>query len=197
MLKRVVVVAVLVVVAVVLFRHAGSFLVVHSPEHADIIVVLAGGNDDLRYWQGVKLMDEGYAPRLILDVFTKEERFGTLDIDLARAFVGRTSPGRATICPLAENSTYDEARYIGRCLRGLDVHSALLVTSNYHTRRAMSIVSKRLPQYHFSVYAADDPYDFNPHWWQTRQWAKTTYGEWQRYIWWLAVDRWRHGLVVQ
>lgn len=150
----------------------------------------------MRYWQGVKLVQEGYAPRLILDVFTKEERFGTWDIDLAREFVSRTMPGRSTICPIAKNSTYDEAFYLGRCLQGIGVHSILVVTSNYHTRRAMSILQHRLPQYHFAIYAADDPYDFGQRWWQTRQWAKTTYGEWQRYLWWLTVDRWRSGLVA-
>ena len=85
----------------VAFRHAGSFLVVNQPEHADLIVVLGGGNNDLRYWNGVRLMQEGYAPHLMLDVFAKGETFGNRDIDLARDFVNRTSPGTATVCALA------------------------------------------------------------------------------------------------
>src|SRR6516225_10877543 len=100
MRKRLLVAAVAVVVAIVLIRHAGSFLVVNHPEHADLIVVLGGGNNDLRYWNGVRLMQEGYAPRLMLDVFSKGVTFGNQDIDLARDFVQRTAPGRASVCPI-------------------------------------------------------------------------------------------------
>jgi len=197
MLKRLAVAAVPLILAIVLLRHAGSFLVVDShPEHADVIVVLGGGNNDLRYWNGVRLLQEGYAPRLVLDVFSKGQTFGNWDIDLARDFVNRTTPGKSAICPLVDNSTYEEARHLRECLRGTNVKSILVVTSNYHTRRALSILRKRLPQYHFSVYGASDPYFFGERWWQTREWAKTTYSEWQRYLWWQFVDRWRRDLVA-
>ena len=196
MRKRLLVAAVVVAVAIVLIRHAGSFLVVNHPEHADVIVVLDGGYNDLRYWNGVRLMQEGYAPGLILDVFDKGETFGNWDVDLARDFVNRTTPGISTVCPLANNSTYAEAWYLRKCLGGMNVKSILVVTSAYHTRRALSILQKRLPQYHFSTYAASDPYFFGERWWQTREWAKTTYGEWQRYLWWQFVDRWHHNVVV-
>ena len=196
MRKRLLVAAMVVVVAIVLIRHAGSFLVVNDPEPADVIVVLGGGNNDLRYWNGVRMMQEGYAPHLILDVFDKGETFGNWDVDLARDFVNRTTPGKSTVCPLGDNSTYAEAWYLRECLRGMNVKSILVVTSAYHTRRSLSIFVKRLPQYHFSTYAASDPYFFGERWWQTREWAKTTYGEWQRYLWWQFVDRWHRDVVA-
>ena len=197
MSKRIVVVVVLAILPVFLFRHAGSFLVVNAPEHADVIVVLGGGNNDLRYWNGVRLMNEGWAPRLMLDVFAKGQTFGNMDIDLARDFVHRTTPGQSTVCPIIMNSTYGEAQHVAECLRGTGVKSILVVTSEYHTRRALSILRERLPQYHISIYAAADPYSFGERWWQTREWAKTTLAEWQRYLWWLCVDRWRSDLVVK
>jgi uncharacterized SAM-binding protein YcdF (DUF218 family) len=196
MWKRIAVLALVLIVTILLLRRAGSFLVVNQPEHADLIVVLAGGNSDVRYWNGVQLLQEGWAPRLMLDVFSKGITFGNNDIDLARKFVNRTTPGQSTICPLILNSTYGEARHIADCLRGTGVKSILVVTSNYHTRRAAEILRKRLPQYHVSIYAADDPYFFGVKWWQTREWAKTTLSEWQRYIWWEVVDRWRRDVVV-
>ena len=196
--KRILVVVLLGIILLFLFRHAGSFLVVKdAPEHSDVIVVLGGGNNDLRYWNAVRLVQEGYAPHLMLDVFAKGETFGNRDIDLARDFVNRTAPGTASVCALGDNSTYEEARYVGECLQGSSVKSVLIVTSSYHTRRAISILRKRLPQYHFSVCGAPDPYFFGERWWQTREWAKTTYGEWQRYLWWMFVDRWRSGVVVR
>jgi uncharacterized SAM-binding protein YcdF (DUF218 family) len=197
MSKRLVVLVIFAIFVVLAARHAGSFLVVNAPEHADVIVVLGGGNNDLRYWSGVDLMHQGWAPRLVLDVFAKGVTFGNVDVDLAREFVRRTTPGQSTICPLTINSTYGEAEHIANCLQDTDVKSILVVTSDYHTRRALTILQKRLPQYHISIYAAPDPYFFGEKWWQTREWAKTTLGEWQRYVWWLCVDRWRSDLVVK
>ena len=101
MLKRLLVFAVLVTVVVVLFRHAGSVLVINHPERADVIVLVAGGNNDLRYWNGVRLMQERYAPRLVLDVFAKGETYGNWDVDLARDFVNRTTPGNLRFAQLA------------------------------------------------------------------------------------------------
>ncbi len=196
MSKRLVVLVILAILAVLAVHHAGSFLVVNAPEHADLIVVLGGGNNDLRYWNGVDLMHKGWAPRLMLDVFAKGVTFGNMDIDLARDFVNRTTPGQSTICPIVINSTYGEAEHIFKCLQDTNVKSILVVTSDYHTRRALTILQKRLPQYHISIYAAPDPYFFGQHWWQTREWAKTTLAEWQRYVWWLCVDRWRSDLVA-
>jgi uncharacterized SAM-binding protein YcdF (DUF218 family) len=197
MAKRIVVLALLAVIIIILLRHAGSFLVVNKPEHADAIVVLGGGNNDLRYWTGVELMKQGWAPRLFLDVFAKGETFGNRDIDLATDFVQRTTPGQSSVCPIILNSTYGEAQHLADCLQGTGVKSILVVTSAYHTRRAVEILQKRLPQYHISIYASPDPYFFGEKWWQTREWAKTTVAEWQRYLWWELVDRWRSGLAVR
>ncbi len=196
MWKRVAVWVVLAGVLIFLFRHAGSYLIVNTPERADLIVVLGGGDNDLRYWSGVKLMRAGYAPRLMLNVFAKGKTFGHLDTDLAQELLDRTTPGNSTLCPLQESSTYDEARYLERCLAPSDAKSVLVVTSAYHTRRSREILRARLPQYHFSFYAAPDPYYFGTRWWTNRQWAKTTLSEWERYLWWELVDRWRSGQVV-
>jgi len=196
MRKRIVVLVLVLMVLLVLLWHAGSYLVVNNPEHADLIVVLAGGNSDLRYWNAVQLLQQGWAPRLMLDVFAKGKTYGNSDIDLAQDFVNRTTPGKSSICPIVLNSTYGEAGHLADCLRGTDVKSILAVTSAYHTRRASEVLRRRLPQYHVSVYAAPDPYFFGERWWQTREWAKTTLGEWQRYVWWNLVDRWRSGAVL-
>ena len=196
MLKRTLVVVLLGIVVIFVLRHSGSFLLVNNPEPADLIVVLGGGNNDLRYWNGVRLMQEGYAHHLMLDVFAKGVTFGNSDTELAWGFVNRTTPGQSTVCPIQQNSTYDEARYLDQCLRASGAKSILVVSSEYHTRRAREILQHRLPQYRFSFYGAPDPYFFGTRWWTNRQWAKTTLSEWERYLWWHLVDRWRSGLVV-
>ncbi|HYX53957.1 MAG TPA: hypothetical protein VE783_10945, partial [Candidatus Limnocylindrales bacterium] len=60
-----------------------------------------------------------------------------------------------------------------------------------HSRRALSIFRKKLPQHHWSVAAALDPDVFGTHWWQHREWAKMTFLEWLKTLWWDGVDRWR------
>jgi len=64
------------------------------------------------------------------------------------------------------------------------------VTSDYHTRRALSVFRKEVPGYSYSVAAASDPVQFGARWWQHRQWAKNNTDEWMRLLWWELVDRW-------
>src|SRR5580693_8799663 len=33
--------------------------------------------------------------------------------------------------------------------------------------------------------------EFGTHWWTHREWAKTCLGEWERLIWWDALERWK------
>ena len=197
MLRRIFVAIFVAAMAVILFRHAGSFLVVKdAPEHADVIVVLAGGHRDVRYWNGVRLMREGFSQKLLLDVFAKNNTFGHSDIDLAQDLLNHTTPGQSTVCPIDQDSTYDEAMYLERCLQAMGARSVLLVTTDYHSRRALSILRKRLPQYHFSNDNAHEAFFFGERWWTNREWAKTTIEEWERFIWWKLVDRWRSGTVI-
>jgi uncharacterized SAM-binding protein YcdF (DUF218 family) len=67
----------------------------------------------------------------------------------------------------------------------------LLVTSDFHTRRAFSIVRSRLPQYHWSVAAVSDPTIFGQPWWHNREWAKTALYEWEKLVWWRCFESWR------
>ena len=95
------------------------------------------------------------------------------------------------MCPVSGNSTQEEARHLADCLRPAGPRRVLLVTSDFHTRRAFQIVRKRLPQYRWSVAASHNASDFGVNWWQHREWAKTTLLEWTKLLWWEAVDRWR------
>jgi uncharacterized SAM-binding protein YcdF (DUF218 family) len=76
-------------------------------------------------------------------------------------------------------------------MKGSRARTVLLVTSDYHTRRALSIFGKSLPAYRYEIAAASDPRDFGAQWWRHREWAKTALDEWLKLIWWELVDRWR------
>jgi hypothetical protein len=61
------VLAVLILLVALLLSTSGWFLVVNNPQHADVIVALAG-ETDRRPSRALELLRAGYAPRLQLDV---------------------------------------------------------------------------------------------------------------------------------
>src|SRR4029077_16096477 len=79
----------------------------------------------------------------------------------------------------------------GKCVEPFHPANILLVTSDWHTARAGSVFKRRLPQFHWSVAAAKHPRLFGTSWWRRREWAKITFNEWLKVIWWNAIDRWR------
>jgi hypothetical protein len=96
-----------------------------------------------------------------------------------------------SVCPLDGRSTQAETSDVENCLRPIKAHRVLIVTSDYHTRRALTVFTHRLPQYQFSIAAARNPAKFGDAWWTNREWAKSTFDEWTKLVWWEAVDRWR------
>ena len=94
------------------------------------------------------------------------------------------------VCPIQGDSTDEETRYVARCFGNDQISSVLLVTSDFHTRRALSIFKRRLPKYRWSIATSRDDSVFNQNWWQRREWAKTTFMEWTKLIWWEVVDYW-------
>jgi uncharacterized SAM-binding protein YcdF (DUF218 family) len=80
--------------------------------------------------------------------------------------------------PIRAMSTLDEARAFAPELRRRNVRSVLLVTSNYHTRRAAEIFRRVVGgDVRFTAVAATDEY-FDPDvWWHNREGQKTVFYE--------------------
>lgn len=172
---------------------SGSYLVVDHPQRADVIVVLAGDQNDRRFSKGLELLQRGYAGRMLVDANTDVRAWGHTPAELAAGFIATAGgPARqVSVCPNQGDSTFEEAAHVAACLAPLHCRRVLLVTSDYHTRRALSIFSRRMPQYEWSVAAAADDYYFGPAWWKRREWAKTNLSEWMKLVWWQAVERWK------
>lgn len=171
-----------------------SFLEVENLHKADAIVVLAGDVNDRRYQKGIELLRAEYGNQLFLDASEDITLFGHSYADWARQFVRENSSDirdRVQVCPIREDSTATETKYVAKCLSYLPSGSRiLLVTSDYHTRRALSVFSHRLPSYQWSVAAAHDDTQFGTQWWHHRQWAKNAVREWQKLLWWEIIERW-------
>ena len=178
-------------VAALAATQAARFLVLDKPEKSDAIVVLAG-ETNARPARGLELLRQGMAPRMFLDAEDGLLVYDQQLTEIAKRYLA-TFPeaDRISVCPLEERSTQGETVDVVNCLRPLGAHRVLIVTSDFHTRRALTIFSHRLPQYHWSIAAARNPAKFGDAWWTNREWAKSTFDEWTKLIWWEAVDRWK------
>jgi len=190
-MKKLQVGLVLLLLVIVLATFSGRFLIVDKPERSDAILVLAG-ETDRRPARALELLEQSYAPTVIIDVPATERIYQWSLTELAEKYAASLPQGTAVrICPIMGLSTRDEARDALICLQQIGGHKILLVTSDYHTRRAISIYRTRFPDLTFSVAAAYDSKQFGPQWWRHRQWAKTNVDEWLRLLWWEAIERWR------
>ena len=162
-----------------------------APRPADVILVLAGETNH-RPERALQLLAQGFGRRIVLDVPTNAKLYEFTQIQLAEKYVHDLPRGVAvSVCPIDGLSTRDEARDVARCLASGDSARVLIVTSDFHTRRALSVLRREIPGHEYSVAASRDPEQFGPRWWTHRQWAKTCVDEWLRLIWWKCVDEWR------
>jgi DUF218 domain len=172
-------------------RVAGEFLVIDEPRNSDVILVLAG-ETDRRPARALELYRHGYAGKIIFDVPATARIYAWTQLELTQKYIETLPETKSlSICPIQGLSTKDEARDAASCLQAAGAHDVLLVTSDFHTRRALSIFRKEVPDRRFSVAAAFDLTQFGVRWWYHRQWAKVCLDEWLRLAWWEVVDQFR------
>jgi hypothetical protein len=190
-LARVSILIVAAVFLVFLAANAGSFLVVDAPRPSDLIVVLAG-ETDRRPARALELLAQHYAPRVLLDVPAEARIYDFTQLELAEKYTKSLPQAEAIrICPIRGLSTRDESHDVKQCLAREQGSRVLIVTSDFHTRRALSIFRHEVRGKSFSIAAAYDDAQFGRRWWIHRQWAKTLIDEWLRLLWWSAIERWR------
>jgi uncharacterized SAM-binding protein YcdF (DUF218 family) len=171
--------------------NAGRILVLDAPERSDVILVLAG-ETDRRPARALELLDQGYGRRVVIDVPADAKLYGSTEVQLAEHYIQHLPQAESVrVCSTKGMSTRDEAHDAEKCLIQGEGSRILIVTSDFHTRRALSIFRHELRGTSFSVAAVRDETQFGTRWWSHRQWAKTCVDEWLRLLWWSAVDRWR------
>jgi uncharacterized SAM-binding protein YcdF (DUF218 family) len=115
-----------------------------SLTHADVIIVLDGDYPlDERFLYAVQLWQRGYAPRIILSAklvdWQTVEDYPTwrhaMKIKNVRRSILEVAPHHA-------DSTKEEAQFLISYRVTHKYRSAIIVTSNYHTRRAKSVFEK-------------------------------------------------------
>lgn len=183
------VVILLVVVSLIFLVYApalaalGGYLVQAGPPvKSDIIVVLAGDGFGHRILTGAELAKEGYAPKVL--VSGPDGSYGNYECDLAIPFAVKAGYPESMFVHLEHRarSTDAEARVVVSKLRQMGVKRVLLVTSDYHTRRAGKIYRRVAPDLEIHVVAAPDESFRANRWWKDREGQKVFFYEWMKTI---------------
>jgi uncharacterized SAM-binding protein YcdF (DUF218 family) len=177
------IVALLLTFTVFLFRTplltaAGQFLVENDgPGKADVILVLGGDNFGTRIVKAAQLQQAGYAPYVLV---SGPPNLLGLESDETIEYARRQGYSGSLFRPLpsGSNSTRVETAFIGRYLREQGMKKIILVTSNYHTRRAAKLMRQQNPDIWVIVVPAPDPFFTPSTWWHTRNGQKTFLFEW-------------------
>src|ERR1700722_749566 len=153
--------AVILATAMVAFgANAARLLVLDAPQASDVILVRAG-ETDRRPARALQLLDQGYGRRVVIDVSAIGRVYHFSQTQLAEEYV-QSLPQRASvrICPIEGLSTREESHDVEKCLGEEDGTRILIVTSDYHTRRSLSIFRREVRGKSFSVAAARDNTQF-------------------------------------
>ena len=138
------------------FRIWRNLLVVSVPmEKADALIVL-GGEPVARPFEAARLYKEGVAPRVFVT--------GIGDAGAnSRILIKEGVPSSAITVESKAITTYSNAMLLKPLLEAGRVRSALIVTSPFHTRRALATFRKVIPDVRFGVV------DASIGWWKTPQ----------------------------
>ena len=157
-----------------------------GPVKADIAVVLAGDFFGHRLEKAAQLAKQGYVPVVL--VSGPPGAYGKTEADLAVEFIEREGYPSQLFIPFPDpaRSTREEAGFILPELRRRNVHSFLLVTSDFHSARAarLFIATERAIGYYPSMHVvtAPDEYFRADSWWHNREAQKTVFFEWSKTI---------------
>ncbi len=164
--------AVLYLVRRPLLRFTAESWIIEDPlDKADALIVL--GDDNFyadRATRGAQLFREGKAPLIVASGRRLRPNAGIAEL-MEHDLVERGVP-RDQIVRFAHDadSTLEEARALARLVKERKWRSVIVVTSNFHTRRARYIFQRVFPQgMEVRVASARDG-DFDPeHWWEKRK----------------------------
>ncbi len=183
LLKIVIIFATLVVLlAAAMFLFPQAFLCVNSgPVKADVIIVLGGGGTHERPEYAARLFLDHAAPRVLVS--------GAGDDEINRRILVRDGvPAQAIQVEGKSTTTRENARFCGEILKAEKIRSAIIVTSWYHSRRALKTFE------HFAsgikFYSRPSYYNYkHSHW--SRDFSRRVYWEYVKLPgYWVVYGVW-------
>lgn len=183
----------LVVIAVIfrpqILGALGGYLVHEdAPQKADAALVLAGDGWGNRILAGAQLVRDGYVPKVL--VSGPDGDYGLHESALAIPFAVKHGYPESYFVPVDHQarSTQAEAAAVMPEIRREGIRRIVVVTSNYHTRRAGRIFRALAPDLTILMVGARDQ-NFTPDgWWHNREGQKIFLAEWEKTIAnWLGI----------
>ena len=167
----------------------GSYLDQSSPpQKADAVFVLAGDFAGDRILKAGELVREGYAPKAL--VSGPAGLYGRYESELAISFAENAGyPSSYFVAfPNHAKSTREEAAAAVQQLRAWGAHRVLLVTNNFHCRRAGQAFRREAPDLAFTMVEAPNPYFSVNGWWRNREGRKIFLIEWLKTVaYWVGM----------
>jgi len=155
-----------------LLRFAGEELVVEDPlEKSDAIIVLSDDNFYAdRATRAAELFRQGLAPTVVASGIRLRPYAGISEL-MTHDLIERGVPrDRILTFPQDADSTKEEAEALRKLLLERNWKSAIIVTSNYHTRRAKYIIGKTFSNSVVIRITGARDADYDPaHWWERRR----------------------------
>jgi uncharacterized SAM-binding protein YcdF (DUF218 family) len=165
----------------VLIQLGESLVVSDPPEHADLIYVFAGDFWGSRVLLGANLGAKGWAPSVVLSGGTYQNHYAC---DLSVDFAVQHGYPRSLFLPvrMEAHSTVDEAEAMRPVFQRLGAKRIILVTSNFHSRRALEVFRLYLPEFEFQMEGSPE-HDFDPDaWWKTPDQRRLWSSEYKKLI---------------
>ncbi|MGL5621699.1 YdcF family protein [Cetobacterium sp.] len=155
----------ILVLAFLIMGSLGRVLVVNEPlKKVDVIVVYSGDSGE-RTVKGVELLKAGYADYIIFsggalyddvrmaDLMTDHAL--KLDVEIEKIIKEREA-----------STTHENALFVKDILLERQFKSAILVTSNYHSRRSQLTTKKVLKGSDIELVTVSSNDEFNKNWWK-------------------------------
>lgn len=171
----------------------GNFLVISEPlSKSDALVVLDGDYpENERLLHAVQLWQSGYAPKIILSAklghWTSYKDYPGWRHAMK---LKGLPPEIVFVAGHDADSTKEEAQKLLPYMQEHGFGNVIIVTSNYHTRRAKQVFEKAWQgsSIHFSMSAVESN-DYHPHeWWKHRADSRTFFYEFSKTIWYSLME---------
>lgn len=139
--RKLIIILIIFVVLSLLVTQAGNFLVVSdTPQKSDIIIILSGDKGE-RMEEGARLFHEGYADKILVSGGVIYNNVTAASLIKLHAMDLKIDEDKILTEDKAD-STYENALFCKSILKEHNYRSAIIVTSNYHTRRTKMIFER-------------------------------------------------------
>jgi uncharacterized SAM-binding protein YcdF (DUF218 family) len=158
-------------VSLVVIGHA---LAVDDPLARSDVIVAVSGDTGPRTATAVELWKEGFAPLLLFSGGSSDPDSVSSAELMKREAMKQGVPESAILVEPSAATTEENARRTAELMSGRGLHSAILVTSPYHQRRASVLFSRAFGPagLTFRNHPADDP-EWDPDRWWLREPSRT------------------------